>query len=531
MTFTLTLALFVSSTAFTGCSPKSSPPHAEPPATPKAPVHWADSDKDPEFPDTTEFTQSKVGMVVNLMGAHTGFGDVIPVFWTLLEFRKKPEYEKLTIIAILDKYAYLGLKSTYGITDLNEFSKRMNISFISSRQAKVITQAKYILELFSAGRTAAFQKDHHFSGKKSIVVVSDNMHSEPLDHLTYKDIMLHFNPPGFGEKRNGIFANPDCMSFVGKSLRQNKRIASRAFSREHMSSEFRGNIVQNILSKKEKFLTVKTSFLYGAHNTLGHYGAHLPDQTNSFLHALKKVSSPDNPVIVFTPNKAAHLEEVLQGKFKIWTLDELGSLTHLKNEVYLVSVGTIPNRQFVSLIASSDLPVIVEGNSAISTAILLEKPFLIFRSQWNYRQIKDIIDLEKAKSYSMHFEDAYPDNKELPKFEKILTEYSTHKDRLTRAFKSDLPLFPQRLSLILELPYQIHKADKAVDKKTEYESILHFIRTEIKDITLEYSFILDAAKRGVISQSTADAWKAELTAKGVDLPSLEKRLVVKPRLQ
>lgn len=478
------------------------------------------------FPEIDSFNQSRVGVVLNLVGGHTGYGDITGPLWTLLELKKSEKFKDKSFVVILDDYSYDIMKNLYNFQNLNDFSNQLGISFISPRQSNVIKHADYILELFSAGREARYQKNHQFRSEDTILVISDPMHEAYLDLIKKKDITLYFNPPGIGKERSGIVDNPDINAFINQGLAKSKRIASERFS---------DPVMKQIILKEGIFHDANLGFLYGAHNTRKKYekaGMNLVGQTKAFLLALKTNTSPNSPIIVITPNKRKIFEELLGNEIKIWSLDELKQLTSLENKVYLVAIGPITSYQFGGLVAAADVPLLLEGNSAISTAIKLKKPFLFYKSAWNWPQIEDMIQFEEKELGTTHFAEAYKkDPGKLPDFDRFLSSFSRfHMEIFFSALKHRVANFTKNLDSILGLPEKIEIADNSPNQEAEYLKILDFIKNDIKDVALEYSFILFASNRGVFKHNLVEELKNDLKRRGVDLQTLESRFIQKPRL-
>ncbi len=469
------------------------------------------------------FHADRVSMVFNIAGAHTGFGDITGPLWIMLDLKK--HYPASSIAVIIDDYSYNVLKEMYQFHELGELNSALDVSFISPEQSERIRSTDYIFELFSEGRSPKVQKNHSYSSQDTILVVSDNMHSNSLDYAeTAAGIRIFFNPPGIGPERSGLVRNPDNDLFKNKTAAQ---------MREESVHSFKEGFVRRYLNH-EIFKESKLGFLYGAHNT----GSQdfLRGQTERFLIALKRTHSPGQPLVVLTPNKADVLRSLLNNRIKVWDAEEIEKLESLQDDIYLVSLSAVSNLQFVSLLAASDVPVLVEGNSAVSTALRLNKSFVMYRSPHNMPQIRDVIALEKTYLDSTSFADIYGyEGNRAPEFEPFLEGFSfaLERDIFYQALNVRTPEFSKKLAYILNLFPRIKEMDQTVSLEKR-EKLYWMLSEELrakKDQALDLSLLLNAKQRGQISSAILDKKRSEFKKGPLSSSQLEKRFMTKDRLR
>lgn len=477
------------------------------------------------FIPSSDFNHTELDMLVNLVGAYNGFGDVTGPLWTMLDL--KEILPKMRIAAIIDDYSYGLLKEMYQFNDISELDKLIGVNFISPKQARMIRSSNIILELFSGGRNNLVQRNHPFKTSNTRLIVSDTMHGFSLDYLkTQNDVQLYFNPPGVGKDRSGLINNPEINQYSNKSISERRKIAADHFSH---------GLVKSILNQN-LFKDAKIGFMYGAHNTVRRED-YLSVQTKTFLTEVKKINSPNSPLIVFTPNKFELLHELLGSSFKVWTPNELQSLSHLENRLYLLSLGPVSNIQFTGLMSSTDVPIIIEGNSAVSTALRLSIPFVMFRSPWNMPQILDINNIEKEYFDSENFGDIYGFGAiQAPEFDRFLQNITTtnRKEIYFQALSIRIPSFSKKIAYLLSLPQIISKIDEITNEKERdkrYLALSKMIGEKVKDIPLEYSILFNAKTRGLLSEAALLEKRAELKERHVDVQNLETRFIEKASLK
>ncbi len=457
-------------------------------------------------------------MLFNLVGGHTGFGDITGPLWIALAVKK--QYPKKSIVAVIDDYAYKILQSISNFKYLSELSQSLQIDFISPAQAKRIKKANVIFELFSQARNAEYQINHPFRAKDSILIMSDNMHSLSQDYIEIGDqSRIFFHPPGIGPKRSGIVDDPQIKDIGAKTLIERRMLAATYFKQSE---------IQSIL-KRETFPDAKIGFLYGAHNTKDN--ARQMKQTENYLLTLKEVSSPTNPLIVFSPNTPEVLRHVLQEAMPVYTPDDF-EFTTLENKIYLLAIGSIHNTGFLSLLASSDVPIVVEGNNSISAALRLRIPFLAYESNWNGPQIVDFIHLEQTCCSSRFFSDIYTENKGIADFLTYLNNKTNSSSRCN-IFNKEVPAFSDKILYLLTLDAKIKSIDshsEVSEREQLYLNLAAEIRKQTKDTTLEYSFIVDANNRGQVCDTFLAEFENTLKNRLISLEEVQASFTEKPHL-
>lgn len=336
---------------------------------------------------------------------------------------------------------------------------------------------------------------------------------------------VYFKPPGIGKDRSGIVENPDGLVFSRKSRKQRKEIAARLFG---------ASILGEVLSGR-RYPGARTGFIYGVKNEIispAHHSG-LLGQTKKYVEEAQSAGPKDRPTFVFSPDTVLDLEKAVAGAATILSLQDLET-KKLENRVYVVAVGAVPNDKFTGLLASADLPVFVEGNSSLSTAIKLQIPFLMIRSPWNSPQIQNVSDLGLARLHSDYFKNIYDLSKEVVPLIGGKVAVSPP-DTFFGALSLNVPYLAQKFDAIIDIIEQLKALEaereslvseenlKAIESK--YSRLSEMVYDRTRDEVLSYSLLFDAHKRGLISERILIRRRNELQKLGYSLATIETKFI------
>lgn len=452
--------------------------------------------------------------VFNLTGGFHGFGDVTGPFWTMLGLKKlKPD---ANYVVIVDDYSTKALRTIYG-TDLEQIAHEFGVSIYTEQSFPTGMTADVSFELFFGGRKIKrYEKSQgidypnfynpKFCEPNTIILVSDTMHGSTLDEVLGPGFRFYFRPPGIGSERSGIMESSNLVRFAGKPMGVQKLIAASSFSDKFLKRLITGEIDSN----------AEFGFIYGVHNEA--QKDFLIGQSSEYLAMLEE-KYPNRPLIVVSPNSKEQLQKVLSKFDRIFNLEQFKQLKHLQNKVYGVSVGKLTDFQFISLMAIATLPIVVEGDSAVSTAIRLYKEFLMYKSPWNSPAIKDLQKVDGEDAGSWVYSDVYDDQKESrPIFKHYFRKQNGRLIFARYDLSSHVADFPTKLAHVIDIA-ELLKSRKNHDDL----SLAQQIARKTHDPYLEYSVLLDLGKRGVLSAVDLERERDALLAQGFDWTKAEER--------
>jgi len=458
--------------------------------------------------------------VFNLSGSFNGYGDVTGPLFTIMEFKKLHPHDNYTIIT--DERGEKIALETLNQGSTQSFKSEFGIDLVKKEHESQVKAADYSFELFYGGRKIKSLTEAPYIDAHTVNVISDTMHGHSLDEVRTGNSHIYFKPPGIGTERSGIVNNPDISLFKKYSGKDRRKITGDLFQ---------GTILEKILNR-EQFPRAQVGFFYGAHNEL--HEPSLTGQTKKYVEALeaeqlKKDPNSQSPLLIFTPNTKEDLEKALRpSSIRVLTLDELKQAPQLENQPYIISLGNISNKQFTGLMAVSDLPVLVEGNTAVSTALRLNVPFMMYRSPWNDSQIKDLIGIESNYCRSNAFNDAYDLTcKTLPLFEQFIPR---KKDNIFyQALAIRVPSLANKFSELVNAVEQMKEIQSQKmdpdQRGRQYSDLSQTIQAKTKDEILEYSVIYDAHQRNLIPETTLLSKRRDLERRGFDVVSIEKQFI------
>ncbi len=463
------------------------------------------------FPVTSEQTHLK-NYIFNLTGSMQGYGDITGPFWTMLKIKEKRPNIKYSVV--IDSRAQEILSKLYN-KSLSSISKDLGIQFYTLEDAEKIPKADVAFELFFGGRKIHSVPGEHsfinlvYDKRETVTIISDTMHGTTLDEVVGPDFEFYFKPPGIGKDRSGIINAPDLEKLKDKPIAVQRTIAASLFNDINL---------KDLIIRKHQH-DVLFSFLYGAHNEI--FEQELIGQTKLFVGELGKKYA-NTPIIVFTPNSKDELKKILPDFNRVFSVDELGQLRHLSNQVYLISVPGITGFQFAALMAIADLPVLIEGNSTVSLAIRLKKQFLMYRSPWNGPQIKNLQEIDEDLAKSFIYSDVYDLSKlSLPYFAHYFSKDSYRKLFAAYDLSRHAPDFPTKLIQILNLIERLENHQNPIN----YSKLSEQIFQKTSDPYLAYSLVVDAKNRGKIPVSLQEKARANILARGQSWKDMEARFI------
>jgi hypothetical protein len=452
-------------------------------------------------------------LVFNLSGTFNGFGDITGPLWVLFDLKKSLPKDKFVII--LDERALKYTKEIFKVQSLEALEKQFNVSFVNIENANTVAMANYSFELFYGGRYIDNFTDLIYTNDDTYTIIGDTMHGKAFDEARKGDSHIYFKPPGIGADRSGIVNNPDINRFKGQTNEKRRAAAAPLF---------RGSFVESII-RKEVFPTAQLSFVYGVHNEF--FTPWTTGQTDRFVAALENEYSGE-PIIVFSPNSKKELAKALPASRNLLTLAELSAMSELKNEIYVVTLGSISSTQFTALQAVATLPIAIEGNSSVSSALRLNVPFVMFRSPWNAPQLQDIITVEDKNLISSNFGQMYDlTTNSIPKFADYI--HARKNEVFYQAIALRIPNYAKKLAVLLDSLEEIKAFSSqsltSQELGARYLKLSADITRMTKDEVLAYSVIYDACQRHLIPQSFLQKLNVEYKARGIDVAKLVAKFI------
>lgn len=449
--------------------------------------------------------------VFNLMGTINGYGDITGPLWTLLKIKQlRPDNN---YVVVVDARAEGIITSMYD-KSLELVSDDLGIKFFRREETSHVSTADVSFELFFSGRKIHYSENakpfvnHVYNDQNTLTVISDTMHGNTLDEIVGPGIQLYFKPPGIGNQRSGIITDPYLEKILDHSPSKHRTIAADLFS---------NNDLKNVILKYHK-TTTKFSFLYGAHNEP--FRSELVGQTKMFTKAIEEKYS-DQPVIIFTPNSEADLQKVYPDIGQVYTISDLHPGFLFEDRVYIISIPKMTSCQFLALMAIADLPILIEGNSSVSSAIRLNKEFLVYRSAWNTPQIQDLLQIDQD-SEAWLYSDVYNlDSLTLPLFNHYFELDKKQKSKAKYSLSSHIPDFPTKLLYVVELAEKLSKKNEPLD----YLKLARDVFSKTNDAFLEYSLVLNAVMQNQISPEELEKERQSLAERGFDFRAMEARFV------
>ncbi len=324
----------------------------------------------------------------NLTGSVHGFGDVVGPY--LLSKRMVESGE--TVYVLLDARAERVLKTF--LETPGELVSREGIHFVRLEDLPELPKIDRLFEVFLGARSATgtnVDVRPYLRWQPETIIEAQDLHSPfgrprfPLDLLAtgVSQIKtsrgsLQFSAAGLGRERLGILVDKSVDRYVGKTLEERRALAAEVFGESSLIRE---------LIQRTTHAEAKLGFAYGIHNEVfeSEVWKPYPGQFASYLEGVKAIAQESGaPVILLSPNDRGALDKA-RGTVdaKILGLEDLAHLKSLKKkEVYVVATGPISNRQFVALTAVSDIPYLIEGDSSLSAAVRLGKPFAMLKGPW-----------------------------------------------------------------------------------------------------------------------------------------------------
>lgn len=464
-------------------------------------------------------------LLFDMTGSHTGDGDISGPLHALFNLRDK--FEGIYHIFV-DKRAIDILIQMYATKSLKELETLLNVKIWNAGETVKLPKADFVFQLFAAARNLPKMVNPVFSNQHTATIIAHSMHEQRLSEIRVDGHQLFFKSPGMGIERSGILKDPNSVPFLGKSPLSSRLIAADNFEKPVMKNLLLGKLVDN----------PRFSFFYGAHNEAKK--PELVGQTKKYLKTIGDKFAPQGPIFIFTPHEKEQLKIVgVKDKhyLKIVTLDELGTLKSFVNQIYVVTLGHITGKQFSSLVAIADFPILVEGNNAIGQAMYMKRPFLMYRSPWNTPNLNDILELEHYKLGTSFFSDIYhlKDPNAQPSFSEFRFLQSPINQFTMDIFYGALSVhvrdFSETLLYTVQLVKKIREIStmqEAKDREASVQIVAQDIALRLKDLYLEYSFILNATASNWVSKTILDKTREILFGRGLNYRSLENKFLVMP---
>jgi hypothetical protein len=221
---------------------------------------------------------------------------------------------------------------------------------------------------------------------------------------------------GLAANRAGVYVDP-----IALSLRDSAPSAVRDYALQALndipSKKTRGALVGLLQGRK----------LRGAIFGLA-YGLGSADQAQVEAYTEGLVSDARRrgvSYVVVTPSRVS--DEVKRHVRYLRATDDISKHAE-PGQVYVVEVETLPHRAFVSLMAASQIPPIVSGDSATSAALGLGKPFaltkVVGQNEMNITALRERLMREAKPDEASLLGRLFPDGDQAPDLSKVL-ELST----------------------------------------------------------------------------------------------------------
>ena len=371
----------------------------------------------------------------NLTGSAHGFGDVTGPFLLAKQdaLRGEPVY------LFIDERAEMVLRAFTQAPD-GPLNLVDGMRIVREADLANLPPLDRVFEPFflARGKSPTFRDPlPKLKAKPSTVMVMNDLHapfereglprelvSSGLSEVKTSVSHLFFSPAGLGSQKLGILTDETVEPYVEKSIEE-----QRALAAEH----FAEGPIRNVLTRMSH-PNALLSFGYGTHNEVFATDSWdpYPGQFKTLVRGMIEIArEAQKPVIYFTPNKLEVLREALAGRVParthLLTEAQLASRAHLQpGEIYLVETARLSHKQFVALTAATDIPYLVEGDSALSAAVRLGKPFVMLKAPWGYFGIENMREALKEAG-AKWAEAVYPRSatrgKDIPDFSRLQEIY------------------------------------------------------------------------------------------------------------
>lgn len=325
----------------------------------------------------------------NLTGSEHGFGDVVGPFLLAQQASRKDR-----VFVLIDDRAEKVLKTVLEQPDRPLVSSREMV-FVRRHDLADLPKIHRHYETFRGARRLGLtteQVETSLREKPALTIITQDLHSPygrpdlPAEtqlsgwsEIRRGSKRLYFSAAGLGQSRLGILEDESIQPYKGKSLREQRRLAQKQFPKDSWIHRVLGGV---------KHPQAQLTFAYGVHNEAYDDGKWkgYPGQLASYIDGLERMARDSGrPIFVFSPNTIELIQSTLRDSSlaKILTLEQAQALSPLSTKsVYIVSTGALSAKQFVALTAASDLPYMIEGDSALSAAVRLAKPFVMLKGPW-----------------------------------------------------------------------------------------------------------------------------------------------------
>ena len=440
-------------------------------------------------------------ILYNFTGSYHGFGDVVGPYLLARQELSPKNQVYLLLDDRAEKIMRIFLERPHG-----ELSDNQNFKFVREADLPSLPPIARVVESFVLAREAVgpiVDVKSLLSSPIGLTIITEDMHSPSANGVTFtNDLAI-----GLGEATspNGHFFFSAAGASAGRigilkdeSVEALARMPEQTRRAQVASSFVVGSKIRAII-ERSVFPEALLTLAYGIHNEVydDGYWKPFPGQFRSYVNGLTKISQTKHqPVIVFTPNKFDLVKEAIGDQLlslkknqRIFLVQEsdLDQLASLENDsVYVVVTNPLSNRQFTGVTSVSDLPYMIEGDSAVSAAIQLGKPFVMMKGPWGFWGIESLGTALKqtgakwaTKVYPVGLASAAPDFSHL-------SEIASDTDSFTR-LKAQTKDWSQSLHYIARLAKDSSLAEKVFAK--------------IGDPVLRYSWAKDQYSRGQMSEA------------------------------
>lgn len=470
-------------------------------------------------------------IVFDFTGSFHGWGDIIGVLWSMLGMQK--HYPNGKYYALVDARAKEILEKNFNTKNLQQALHVEQV--VSQTEVSLIPQANFVFQLFVGGRKIdSFEAP--YVTPKTVMILADTMHGSTLSEVRFGNSHIFFKPPGIGDKRSGIVEDPSAGLFAGKDKQKVRQLVANFFMSPSDKNLHR--LLSGALLPKAKF-----GFFYGAHNEQ----FSVKGQTLAYVQAISQSSRGSKaPIFLFTPNSEADLNKIgivnNAPNYTLLNLQGFRAQTNFTSGVYVVSLGSITGEQFAGLISVSNFPALLEGNNAISSALRMHRPFLVYRSGWNKPFIEDIVSYEKQYFKTTYFEDIYAGNLKndqvVPNFlaSSLLTGMGDKKEKSAMyefysKFSDHIADLNVSLVTMMRVAQKLQKLNCMKTNIRNERAILKIadrIEDKLKDPYVAYSIALNAYTQKKLSLELFKEELHRITQEGYDPAQMEQRFKVIP---
>ncbi len=333
----------------------------------------------PDFQN--EWPKSLRKIVIDVAEEHDrgGFGDLSAGYLTAIDLKSRLPADVEVTLLVNDRV--LGKLSTLLGRPLNPGESLSGVRIVHEDQFDPVSPIDLYVGLAGGGQGRRFLEKAR-SGKLPMVIDQSTLSDAeaflaPRDWVPVQvgDLSLKMARAGANAAEAGVYSDPVALKLRHSTREQAKAFALAALRNSHAPSLVTDLVAGNVLKGANISMAYRVeysgaislafrSYLLGLRENLEagqSYAMVCPSGFN--LSELNQGSLADR-IVVIPPGRKAP-ENAEPGK------------------IYLLNSGSLSHEAFVGLLAASDIPPIIQGDGALSAAIILGKPFVATRQPHN----------------------------------------------------------------------------------------------------------------------------------------------------